>query len=85
MHFLISASFEAGSSLGSDRLSNRPADILVTTWEIKDSAVFNDMVTSPLNSSIISEAVVTAGVAAEMSKQRNTGWHALYMANCDVW
>ena len=66
----LSASLEAGSSLGSDGLRTRQADILVTTWGINGSAVFDVTVTSPLNSSIVFEAGVTAGVAARAAEKR---------------
>ena len=59
--------------MGSDGLRTRPADILVTTWSIKDSAAFDVMVISPLNSSIVSEAGVTAGVAARAAEMRKQG------------
>ena len=69
----LSASLEARSGLGSDGLRTHPADILVTTWSIKDSAAFDVTVISPLNSSIVSEAGVTAGVAARAAEMRKHG------------
>ena len=56
--------------MGSDGLQTCPADILVTSWGIKGSAAFDVTVTSQLNSSIVSEAGVTVGVAARMAEMR---------------
>ena len=69
----LSASLEAGSGLGSDGLQTRPADILVTTWSAKGSVAFDVTVISPLDSSIVSEAGVTAGVATRAAEMRKQG------------
>ena len=53
-----------------DGLRTCLADILVTTWGIKGSAAFDVTVISPLNSSIVSEAGVTSGVAARAAETR---------------
>ena len=42
----------------------------MTTWGIKGSAAFDVTVISPLNSSIVSEAGVTSGVAARAAEMR---------------
>ena len=48
----------------------RPADILVTSWGVKDTAAFDITVTSPLSPKIVSEAGVSAGVAAKAAESR---------------
>ena len=65
--------------MGSDGRQTHPADILVSTWGIKGSAAFDVTVTSLLNSSIVSEAGVTAGVAAKAAEVRK---HYENDANC---
>ena len=44
--------------------------VRLISWSIKGSAAFDVTVTSPLNSSIVSEAGVTAGVAARAAERR---------------
>ena len=66
----LPACLEAGCGLGSSELRTRPADILVTIWEVKDTAAFDITVTSPLSPKIVSEAGVSAGVAAKAAESR---------------
>ena len=72
MHVSLPACLEAGCGLGSDELrtSYRPADILVSSWGVKDTlyAAFDITVTSLLSPKIVSEAGVSAGVAAKAAE-----------------
>ena len=54
----------------SDHSHTRPADLLVPNWVQGKPAAFDLSVTSPLNPTIISEASVTAGVAAKATEER---------------
>ena len=60
----LPACLEAGCGLGSSELRTRPADILVTSWGVKDTAAIDITVTSPLSPKIVSEVGFFAGVAA---------------------
>jgi len=75
----ISAKVEAGSGLGNDHKNTRPADILVSNWVCSKPAALDLSVTSPLNSSLIQEAGLTAGSAAVVAEQRK---HAENGAKC---
>ena len=66
----LPARLEAGCGLGSSELRTRPADILVTSWGVKDTAAFDITVTSPLSPKIVSEAGGSAGVAAKAAESR---------------
>eukprot|EP00731_Ephydatia_muelleri_P011422 Em0006g316a len=68
-HYLL-ACMEAGCGLGSSELRTRPADILVSSWGVKDTAAFDITVTSPLSPKIVSEAGVSAGVAEKLQKNQ---------------
>ena len=61
---------EAGCGLGSSELRTRPADILVSSSGVKDTAAFDITVTSPLSPKIVSEAGVSAGVAEKLQKNQ---------------
>ena len=49
----LPARLEAGCGLGRDELRTRPADILVSSWGVKDTAAFDITVTSPLSPKIV--------------------------------
>ena len=66
----LPARLKAGCGLGSIELRTRPADILVSSWEVKDTAAFDITVTSPLSPKIVSEAGGSAGVAAKAAESR---------------
>ena len=61
---------EAGSGLGRNEHHTRPADVLATNWMLGKPAAFDFAVTSPLNSSTLHEASVTAGSAAHATEAR---------------
>ena len=46
----------------------RPADILVPNWELGRPGAFDLTITSPLNSTVLSEATVRAGSAAQAAE-----------------
>ena len=66
----LPARLEAGCGLGSSELRTRPANILVTSWGVKDTTAFDITVTSPLSPKIVSEAGISAGVAAKAAESR---------------
>ena len=66
----IGVQVEAGSGLGRDEHHTRPADVLDTNWMLGKPAAFDFAVTSPLNSSTLHEASVTAGSAAHATEAR---------------
>eukprot|EP00731_Ephydatia_muelleri_P005419 Em0002g1595a len=66
----IGVQVEAGSGLGRDEHHTRPADVLATNWMLGKPAAFDFAVTSPLNSSTLHEASVTAGSAAYATEAR---------------
>ena len=66
----IGVQVEAGSGLGRDEHHTRPADVLATNWMLGKPAAFDFAVTSPLNSSTLHEASVTAGSAAHATEAR---------------
>ena len=50
-----------------------PADILIPSWSTGDKpATINVSITSPLKSSILSEAGVVAGAAARQTERKKT-------------
>ena len=66
----LPARLEVGCGLGSSELRTRPADILVSSWGVKDTAAFDITVTSPLSPKIVSEVGASAEVAAKASESR---------------
>ena len=60
----ISAQVEVGYGSASEERHTRPADVLAANWMMGKPAAFDFTVTSPLTSSNIPEASVTAGSAA---------------------
>ncbi|KAL5510752.1 hypothetical protein EMCRGX_G006353 [Ephydatia muelleri] len=66
----IGVQVEAGSGLGRDEHHTWPADVLATNWMLGKPAAFDFAVTSPLNSSTLHEASVTAGSAAHATEAR---------------
>ena len=52
----VSAQVEVGSGFGHDKCNTRPADVLVPNWSLGKPAAFDLTITSPLNTSILSEA-----------------------------
>ncbi|KAL5457011.1 hypothetical protein EMCRGX_G034244 [Ephydatia muelleri] len=66
----LSSHLEVGSGWGQDCSRTRSADILVTNWDKGISAAFNVTVTSPLNSSVVTEAGMYSGVAARAAEFR---------------
>ncbi|KAL5517626.1 hypothetical protein EMCRGX_G003208 [Ephydatia muelleri] len=66
----IGVQVEAGSGLGRNEHHTRPADVLATNWMLGKPAAFDFAVTSPLNSSTLHEASVTAGSAAHATEAR---------------
>ena len=57
----IGVQVEAGSGVGRDEQHTRPADVLAANWMLGKPAAFDFAVTSPLISSTLHEASVTAG------------------------
>ena len=66
----LSVRLEAGGGLDKDKALTRPADILVSNPSGSASAAYDITVTSPLNPSFISEAGVSAGMAAKAAEVR---------------
>ena len=66
----VGGQMEVGSGLGHDERRTRPADVLVSNWDLGKPAAFDLTVASPLNQSILNEASVTAGSSAWVSEQR---------------
>ena len=48
----------------------RPADILVSNWDVSASEAFDISVTSPLYPSLVVEAVMVSGVATRAAVKR---------------
>ena len=68
---LLNPKLEAGAGLGHERRLIRPADILIPSWSTSDKPAAIDVsITSPLKSSILSEAGVVAGAAARQTEER---------------
>ena len=62
---------EAGARLGHERRLTLPADILIPSWSTSDKPAAIDVpITSPLKSSILSEAGVVVGAAARQTEER---------------
>ena len=74
-----SAKAEAGSGLGCELLHTRPADILASNWLCGKPDAFDLSLTSLLNSSLLSEAGLTAGSAAVAAELRK---HSANDAKC---
>ncbi|KAL5502338.1 hypothetical protein EMCRGX_G009091 [Ephydatia muelleri] len=66
----IGVQVEAGSGLGRDEHHTQPADVLANNWMLGKPAAFDFAVTSPLNSSTLHEASVTAGSAPHATEAR---------------
>ena len=67
---------EAGAGLDHERQATRPADILVPTWELGESAALDITVVNPLNYQNVESASTTPGSTvanAEQSKLRANG------------
>ena len=60
----ISTQVEVGYGSASEERHMRPADVLAANWMMGKTAAFDFTVTSPLTSSNLPEASVTAGFAA---------------------
>ena len=71
---------EMGSNITPNHSHNRPADLLVPNWILGKQAAFDLSVTSPLHPTIILEASVTTGAAAQTTEQRK---HCSNDAKCD--
>ena len=76
-----------GSGLSADLGHSRPADVLINDWELGKPAALVFTVTSPLTSSIMSEAGTTEGAAALARKHtandpkwEELGWVCVPMA-----
>ena len=68
---LLNPKLEAGAGLGHERRLTRPANILIPSWSTSDKPAAIDVsITSPLKSSILSEAGVVAGAAARQTEER---------------
>ena len=68
---LLNPKLDAGAGLGHERRLTRPADILIPSWSTSDKPAAIDVsITSPLKSSILSEAGVVAGAAARQTEER---------------
>ena len=61
----IAATLEAGSGLTPGLDHTRPADMLAGDWALGKPAAFDITVTSPLNPTILAEACLRVGAAAE--------------------
>ena len=66
----ISAQVEVGYGFTSEERHTRPADVLAANWMMGKPAAFDFTVTSPLTSSNLPEASVTAGSAAFAAEER---------------
>ena len=75
----LSVRLEAGGGLGKVKALTRPADVLVSSPSGSASAAYDITVTSPLNPSIIMEAGVSAGSAANAAEVRK---HLKYDVKC---
>ena len=62
--------WEVGYGSASEERHMRPADVLAANWMMGKTAAFDSTVTSPLTSSNLPEASVTAGFAAEEMKHK---------------
>ena len=69
-HASLSFHLEVGCGWGLDKSNTRLADILVSSWDGSASAAFDISVTSPLNSLLVVEAVMSSGVAARAAEKR---------------
>ena len=68
---LLNPKLKACAGLGHERRLTRPADILIPSWSTSDKPAAIDVsITSPLKSSILSEAGVVAGAAARQTEER---------------
>ena len=68
---ILNPKLEAGAGLGHARRLTKPADILIPSWSISDKpAAIDVFITSPLKSSILSEAGVVACAAARQTEER---------------
>ena len=56
--------------LGYEGHRTRPADILVPNWELGQPGALDLTITSPLNSTVLSEASVRAGSAVQAAERR---------------
>ena len=61
---------EVGSGLGLDGLHSRPADVLVNNWYLGKPAAVDLTITSPLNPTTLTEAVVRCGSSALVAEAR---------------
>ena len=61
---------EVESSLGHEARQTRPADVLISNWELGKPAAIDLCVTSPLNSDNLQVACVTPSSAAMQAEQR---------------
>ena len=71
---------DVGSNVTRNHNHTRPADLLVPNWVLGKPAVLNLSITSLLNPTIILEASVTTGPAAQTNEQRK---HCSNDAKCD--
>ena len=69
-HARVTAQVEAGSGFGHEKNNTRPADVLISNWSLGNPAAVDLTITSPLNSTILSEAGVKAGSAAQAAECR---------------
>ena len=60
----------AGCGLGHEGHRIHPADILVPNWESGQLGAIDLIITSPLNSFVLSEASVRAGSAVQAAERR---------------
>ncbi|KAL5503248.1 hypothetical protein EMCRGX_G010170 [Ephydatia muelleri] len=88
----ISVQVEVGYGSASEERHTRPADVLAANYMMGKPAAFDFTVTSPLTSSNLPEASVTAGSAAFAAEERKhkandskcaeLGWLASRLATC---
>ena len=94
---LLNPKLEAGAGLGHERRLTRPSDISFQAGPLVMPAAIDVSITSPLKSSILSEAGVVAGAAARQTEERKhtsndpicseLGWTCvpLVVETCGAW
>ena len=75
----VCGKMEAGIGLGHGKWCTRPANVLISNWDLGKPAAFDLTVISLLNPITLYEACVTAGSSAQISEQRK---HASSDAKC---
>ena len=67
-HAHVTAKVVAGSGFRHEKNKTTPADVLISNFSLGKPAAVDLTITSPLNSTILSEAGVKAGSAAQTAE-----------------